>query len=68
MHLQVRVDALDILYDMIEWILVMQLNSKGLSFISNRQWRKERTFSASELAGMEAQPGRPHFSVPSVGN
>ncbi len=58
MHLRVRVNALDILYDMIDWILVRQLNSKGLSVISNRQWRKECTFSASELAGIEPTPAR----------
>jgi hypothetical protein len=32
---------------------------KGLSFISNRQRRKEGTFSASELAGIEPTPARP---------
>ncbi len=31
---------------------------KGLSFISNRQWRKEGTFSASGLAGIEPTPAR----------
>ncbi len=32
---------------------------KGLSFISNRQRRREGTFSASELAGIEPTPTRP---------
>ncbi len=30
--------------------------TKGLSFISNRQRRKEGTFCASELAGIEPTP------------
>jgi hypothetical protein len=32
---------------------------KGLSFISNRQRRKEGTFCASELAGIEPTPPAP---------
>jgi hypothetical protein len=32
---------------------------KGLSFISNRQRRKEGTFYASELAGIEPTPPAP---------
>jgi hypothetical protein len=32
---------------------------KGLSFISNRQRRKEGTFCASELAGIDPTPDRP---------
>ncbi len=35
------------------------LLSKGLSFISNRQRRKEGTFCASELAGIEPTPPAP---------
>ncbi len=34
-------------------------NRKGLSFISNRQRRKEGTFCASELAGIEPTPPAP---------
>ena len=36
-----------------------ELKKKGLSFISNRQRRKEGTFSASELAGIEPTPPAP---------
>ncbi len=32
---------------------------KGLSFISNRQRRKEGTFCASQLAGIEPTPPAP---------
>jgi hypothetical protein len=35
-------------------------NNKGLSFISNRQRRKEGTFCASGLAGIEPTPARPN--------
>jgi hypothetical protein len=35
--------------------IVLQ-DKKGLSFISNRQRRKEGTFCASELAGIEPTP------------
>jgi hypothetical protein len=34
-------------------------SEKGLSFISNRQRRKEGTFGASELAGIEPTPPAP---------
>ena len=37
------------------WIMI----KKGLSFISNRQRRKEGTFCASELAGIEPTPPAP---------
>jgi hypothetical protein len=33
---------------------------KGLSFISNRQRRKEGTFCASELSGIEPTPPAPN--------
>ena len=33
---------------------------KGLSFISNRQLRKEGTLRASGLAGIEPTPARPN--------
>ena len=36
------------------------MSSKGLSFISNRQRRKEGTFCASGLAGIEPTPARPN--------
>jgi hypothetical protein len=36
-----------------------QAGKKGLSFISNRQRRKEGTFCASELAGIEPTPSAP---------
>jgi hypothetical protein len=36
----------------------MLWNKKGQSFISNRQRRKEGTFCASELAGIEPTPPR----------
>ncbi len=36
------------------------IHVKGLSFISNRQRRKEGTFCASELAGIEPTPARPN--------
>jgi hypothetical protein len=37
------------------WCIVIK---KGLRFISNRQLRKEGTFGASELAGIEPTPDR----------
>jgi hypothetical protein len=42
---------------------------KGLSFISNRQWRKEGTLCASELAWIEPTPpapeenGMPYYTI-----
>ncbi len=40
---------------------------KGLSFISNRQRRKERTFCASGLAGIEPTPPAPEEQGMRVG-
>jgi hypothetical protein len=37
----------------------LQVFPKGLSFVSNRQRRKEGTFCASELAGIEPAPPAP---------
>jgi hypothetical protein len=37
----------------------MPYSKKGLSFISNRQRRKEGTFCESELAGIEPTPPAP---------
>jgi hypothetical protein len=50
-------------------LILVVMNEKGLSFISYRQWRKEGTFCASELAGIEPTPPAPeNKGMPAFGN